>query len=113
MTRWKRGFADFLAASCALRAPGQLIVKATRIRAVSIANLGLGFAYSVMVNKNSEALEALRMENSREGLISLRSKHSRKLSWKDTAAEMARENDSWNVFETTVGDGLDQHRANF
>jgi antitoxin MazE len=39
--------------------------------------------------------------------ITLRPKHSRKLSWKNTASEMARESESWKDFETTVSDGLD------
>ncbi len=34
-------------------------------------------------------------------------KHPRKLSWKETASEMAREDESWKDFETTVDDGLD------
>jgi len=33
-------------------------------------------------------------------------KHSRKLSWKDTAAEMARDDESWKDFKNTVADGL-------
>jgi antitoxin MazE len=40
--------------------------------------------------------------------ITLRPKHSKKLSWKGTAAEMGRENESWKDFETTVSDGLDR-----
>ena len=40
--------------------------------------------------------------------ITLRPKHSKKLSWKETAAQMAREGESWKDFETTVDDGLDQ-----
>jgi len=40
--------------------------------------------------------------------ITLRPKHSRKLSWKNTAVEMARKSESWNDFETTVDDGLNQ-----
>ncbi len=39
--------------------------------------------------------------------ITLRPKHSKKLSWKNTAAEMGREKESWKDFETTVSDGLD------
>jgi len=39
--------------------------------------------------------------------ITLRPKHSKKLSWKNTAAEMVREKESWKEFETTVSDGLD------
>jgi antitoxin MazE len=39
--------------------------------------------------------------------ITLRPKHTRKLSWENTALEMAREKESWKDFETTVNDGLD------
>jgi hypothetical protein len=34
-------------------------------------------------------------------------KHSRKLSWKNTASEMARDDESWKDFKNTVDDGLD------
>ena len=40
--------------------------------------------------------------------ITLRPKHSKKLSWEGTAAEMARENESWKDFDTTMDDGLEQ-----
>jgi len=33
-------------------------------------------------------------------------RHSRKLSWKDTASEMARDDESWKDFKNTVDDGL-------
>jgi antitoxin MazE len=39
--------------------------------------------------------------------ITLRPRHSKKLSWKSTALEMAREGEAWKVFESTVDDGLD------
>jgi antitoxin MazE len=39
--------------------------------------------------------------------ITLRPKHSKKLSWKDTGAEMAREVESWKDFEITMDDGLE------
>jgi antitoxin MazE len=38
--------------------------------------------------------------------ITLRPKNSRKKSWKETAAEMARAKEDWKDFETTVDDGL-------
>jgi len=40
--------------------------------------------------------------------ITLRPKHTKKLSWKNTAAEMSRESESWKDFEITVNDGLDR-----
>jgi antitoxin component of MazEF toxin-antitoxin module len=39
--------------------------------------------------------------------ITLRPKHSKKLSWQQTAAEMARAKENWNDLESTVSDGLD------
>jgi len=38
--------------------------------------------------------------------ITLRPKLSQKLSWKETAAEMARAKEDWKDLETTVDDGL-------
>ena len=37
--------------------------------------------------------------------------HSRKLSWKNTASEMARDDESWKDFKNTVDDGLDHRSA--
>ena len=39
--------------------------------------------------------------------ITLRPKLSKKLSWKETAREMARAKEDWSDLETTVNDGLD------
>ena len=38
--------------------------------------------------------------------ITLRPKRSKKLSWKETAAQMARTKEDWKDLETTVDDGL-------
>ena len=42
-----------------------------------------------------------------EDSITLRPKLFRKLSWKETAAEMAKAREDWTAFETSVDDGLD------
>lgn len=42
-----------------------------------------------------------------EDSITLRPKNSKKLSWKETAAEMAQEKEDWKDLEKTVADGLD------
>jgi antitoxin MazE len=42
-----------------------------------------------------------------EDSITLRPRRSRKLSWKETAAEMARANETWKDFDPTLADGLD------
>jgi len=46
------------------------------------------------------------LEVAPEALI-LRAKRSRKLSWKETWAEMAKERESWRDWEGAVADGLD------
>ncbi len=42
-----------------------------------------------------------------EDSITLRPKSCRKLSWKETASEMAKAGEDWTAFETSVDDGLD------
>ena len=39
--------------------------------------------------------------------LTLRPKRTKKLSWKETAAEMAQRDESWKDFEGTVADGLE------
>ncbi len=39
--------------------------------------------------------------------IVLRPKRETKLSWEETASEMAAEQEDWSDLESTVGDGLD------
>ncbi len=39
--------------------------------------------------------------------ITLRPKHSKKLSWKETADEMAKETESWKDLDVTMDDGLE------
>jgi antitoxin MazE len=39
--------------------------------------------------------------------LTLRPKHTKKLSWKETAAEMAHQQESWSDFENTIDDGLE------
>jgi antitoxin MazE len=40
--------------------------------------------------------------------IALRPKHSRKLSWAETAKAMAAAREDWSDWESTVADGLDE-----
>jgi antitoxin component of MazEF toxin-antitoxin module len=42
-----------------------------------------------------------------ENAITLRAEKSKKLSWKETAAAMARERNQWSDLETAIGHGLD------
>ncbi len=51
--------------------------------------------------------DAVVLEEREEGLL-LRSKDDARLSWEDTAKEMAREREDWSDFEPTIGDGLDK-----
>jgi antitoxin MazE len=39
--------------------------------------------------------------------ITLRPKRTRKLSWVETAREMARENEDWKDFDAASADGID------
>jgi antitoxin MazE len=39
--------------------------------------------------------------------FTLRPKRTRKFSWGETAAEMAKSRENWNDLEATVADGLD------
>ncbi len=39
--------------------------------------------------------------------ITLRPKKSKKLSWKETAAAMAKEKENWSDWDVVTGDGLD------
>jgi antitoxin MazE len=39
--------------------------------------------------------------------ITLRPKKSKKLSWKETAVSMARENENWTDLDPIITDGLD------
>lgn len=41
--------------------------------------------------------------------IVLKTKKDKKLSWKETFAEMAKVKEDWSDLETAVGDGLDEH----
>jgi hypothetical protein len=45
----------------------------------------------------------LTIERTSEGLLL----HSSKLSWEETARQMAESEEEWSPFEVTVGDGLD------
>ena len=50
--------------------------------------------------------DALIAEERSEGLL-LRGGSDRRLSWADTAKEMAREREDWSDLEAAVADGLD------
>lgn len=49
--------------------------------------------------------DALVLEAREEGLL-LRSRRDKRLSWEDSYREMARENELWHEFDTTIADGL-------
>jgi antitoxin MazE len=50
--------------------------------------------------------DALVVEERPEGLL-LRGDGDKRLSWADTAKEMARESEDWSDLDATVADGLD------
>ncbi len=41
--------------------------------------------------------------------IVLKTKAKEKLSWRETFVQTARAEESWEDFETTIGDGLNEH----
>jgi antitoxin MazE len=77
----------------------------TEIKVSRIGN-SRGIRLPASLLKRYQIEDAVLMEEGADS-ITLRPKNSRKLSWKNTAAEMAREGESWKDFETTVGDGLE------
>ena len=77
----------------------------TEIKVSRIGN-SRGIRLPASLLKRYQIEDAILIEEGADS-ITLRPKHSRKLSWRDTASEMARESESWKDFETTVDDGLD------
>jgi antitoxin component of MazEF toxin-antitoxin module len=52
--------------------------------------------------------ESVLMEERSDGiLLRSTSKQPRKLSWEETAAQMAAESENWEEWDVTLGDGLD------
>jgi antitoxin MazE len=78
----------------------------TEIKVSRIGN-SRGIRLPASLLKRYQIEDVVLVEEGAES-ITLRPKNSKKLSWKDTAAEMAREKESWKDFEITVDDGLDQ-----
>ena len=78
----------------------------TEIKVSRIGN-SRGIRLPASLLKRYQIEDVVLVEEGAES-ITLRPKHSKKLSWKGTAVEMARETESWKDFETTVDDGLDQ-----
>ena len=77
----------------------------TEIKASRIGN-SRGIRLPAAHLKRYQIEDAVLIEEGADS-ITLRPKHTKKLSWKDTASEMARESESWKDFETTVSDGLE------
>ena len=78
----------------------------TEIKVSRIGN-SRGIRLPASLLKRYQIEDAVLIEEGADS-ITLRPKHSRKLSWKETASEMAKQDESWKDFETTVDDGLDQ-----
>jgi len=78
----------------------------TEIKVSRIGN-SRGIRLPASLLKRYQIEDAVLLEEQADS-ITLRPKHSKKLSWRDTASEMGRESESWKDFETTVNDGLDQ-----
>jgi antitoxin MazE len=77
----------------------------TEIKVSRIGN-SRGIRLPASLLKRYQIEDAVLIEEGTDS-ITLRPKHTKKLSWKNTAVEMAGEVESWKDFETTVDDGLD------
>lgn len=53
--------------------------------------------------------DELLLEETGEGLLLL-SKKQKKLSWEETYQEIAKRNEKWDDFESTVADGFEQDK---
>lgn len=60
---------------------------------------------AALIKKYGFSRTIILEERARE--IVLRPKRETKLSWEETAGEMAAEQEDWSDLESTVGDGLD------
>ena len=77
----------------------------TEIKVSRIGN-SRGIRLPASLLKRYQIEDAVLIEEGADS-IALRPKHSRKLSWKETAAEMAGKDESWKDFENAVDDGLE------
>jgi antitoxin MazE len=81
-------------------------MKRTELKVTQIGN-SKGIRIPSRILKKYGFKDRLILEE-RPGEIVLRRTADRKLSWKDTFEEMAREKEDWSDFEGVVADGLEE-----
>ena len=77
---------------------------------LSVSRIGnsRGIRLPAAILKKYGITDTLLLEQRPDEIV-LRTKRSRKLSWKETFEEMAREKENWSDFDQTTADGLDEH----
>ena len=75
------------------------------LKVVQIGN-SRGVRLPKAVMERYQIKDALVLEAREEGLL-LRGKKDRRMTWEETARDMAREKEDWSDFDATVADGLD------
>ena len=77
---------------------------------VAVSRIGnsKGIRLPALILKKYGITDTLLLEQRPDEIV-LRTKLSKKLSWKETFEEMAREKEDWADFEQTTADGLDEH----
>ena len=78
------------------------------MKELKIARIGnsQGIRLPATLLKRYRMEEVVLLEEA-DGYITLRPKRSGKLSWKETAAAMAKAREDWSDLDGTIADGLD------
>ena len=79
----------------------------TRELKVSRIGNSKGIRLPATLLKRYRILDAVLLEEGPDS-ITLRPKPGKKLTWRETAAAMAREQENWKEFDVTLGDGLNE-----
>lgn len=75
------------------------------LKVVQIGN-SRGVRLPKAVMERYQIKDALVLEAREEGLL-LRGKKDKRMTWEETARDMAREKEDWSDFDATVADGLE------
>jgi antitoxin MazE len=82
-------------------------MKTVRVKLVRIGN-SRGIRIPAALLKKNRIGESLLMEVEADKIV-LRPTQDRKLSWKETFAEMKKAKENWSDLEVTTADGLDEY----
>lgn len=75
------------------------------LKVVQIGN-SRGVRLPKAVMERYQIKDALVLEAREDGLL-LRGKKDKRMTWEETARDMAREKEDWSDFDTAVADGLE------